>query len=267
MYQRFKNSLFNPKQVFLNVSDSFKRVIVYVLSMVLLMMIPVFLVGVFQPTLFYPTSNDIYYGFNNSFKDKGLAIVDGKFENKEDRNILVVVDGYNFSVGEIKTAINGIRIIFEEETIAVYQVLTLGYLHEIDRFSYEQIGFSNFSFEEGQIESFALGIVNMLAENKGLILINIFEFFITYLVDYFVYALFFSVISMFFYRLPLTFSTYFKISIYLLTGWAMLNLLLSLFNLGSLYFYTTFIAYIYHIIAFRSVKVIKKIGVDRKDDE
>jgi hypothetical protein len=50
----------------------------------------------------------------------------------------------------------------------------------------------------------------------------------------------------------------FKLSVYLTTVWMVSELILSLFNVQYLDFVSVLLVYIYHVIAYRSIRVIKK---------
>ena len=169
----------------------------------------------------------------------------------------VSLDYYEIYLGNQTLAPNKFNFVFEEKHLAVYMTGV-----EVDRLSYASLNLDEFDFSSTEAENLTrLSVaIKIMYERQDLIFVaeNLANYFLV-IADYLFIALLMAVLmSMFVNKIPMPFSARFKLSIYLSTIYAMVQLILVLFNASYLSILGMFAVYIYHTWAYRHIKIIPK---------
>lgn len=263
MYQRFKNSISNPKMVFFYVKDSFLRVLSYILMLTILLSLP-FIITVFTNKDFlFPDKNDIVNGIENNFYGKGIKVIDNKLVlDNQDGSYNFTVNNYTFVIGVIPRDSQMYVVELGQSEVTLYTNVNGQIMMPIISTSYAE----DYDFDDNAILLYN-DLVKVLNENTTLVTFTVTSVIIGYLIEIIMFALIMASIAVIFKKLPLPFKAHFKVAIYLLTPWVILNTILMLFNLSIFTFMSFVIIYVYHVIAYRSVRIISTLGVGKKDEE
>lgn len=264
MYKRFKASLTKPSMVFLYIKDSFWKVFSYLLIMTTLLTIPAIVVAISKPGMLFPSYNEINNGINKEFVNANLKVENGKLINDNSTSKNFVIDDFTFVVGTIPRTNTPYIILFEENRVALYMSASTMVI-EISSFKYENSELNNIVFSSEESNTLTKEIVKLF--DSSLIVVYISQIFIGYLLDYLLIALLLTALSMMIRRLPLNFSSIFKTNVYLLTGWVVFNLIITLFGFNDLYYFTVIVAYVYQMIAYRMIRVVNKNGSKKENDD
>ncbi|VEU80274.1 DUF1189 family protein [Haploplasma axanthum] len=264
MYKRFKASLTKPSMVFLYIKDSFWKVFSYLLIMTALLTIPAIVVSISKPEMLFPSYNEINNGINKEFVNANLKIENGKLINENATSKNFVIDDFTFVVGTIPRTNTPYIILFEESRVTLYMSASTMAI-EISSFKYENSELNNIVFSTDEANIVTKETIKLF--DSSLIVVYVSQIFIGYLLDYLLIALVLTALSMMMRRLPLSFGNIFKTNIYLLTGWVIFNLIITLFGFNDLYYFTIIVAYVYQMIAYRMIRVVKTNGSKKENDD
>lgn len=267
MLKRIRDSITTPQTTFTYIKDSFKRVFVYILLMALIMSLPVILAGFFTKESFFPSDTSINGGFNNYIISDDLSIENGKLVNEKNLVNAFNYQEYYYAIKQIPQVSNGYVILFEEEGISVYAVLNSITKVKIDYQTYNDLEISNLEFKSQNSIIFARAINGMLVENNIMITGKIIFAIFTNLVDYVMLALLLAAFSSFTRNLNLKFSDHFKINSYTLTIYALITLIMHLFQVSILYYVALIMGFMFQSRAYRSIFMIRQIESRKKDDD
>lgn len=267
MYQRFINTISNPKLVFLYVKDSFLRIVSYIILMSLIISIPVILIGITNKSMLFPSQSTIRTNIESNFYNPNIRVVDGILVNDLDTNLEISnsfsVDNFTYVIGDIPNSTQIFLVAFEKEGISLYTNVSTMSRVLLSTTKYTQ----DFEFSHEYNYLISNMLVNVVNDNPLILSTIISAHILGNIFDYIFLALILSLMAMLFKSLPLPFKAHFKVSIYIMSTWAIVTLILSLFNLTSLSFIAIIIAYVYQTIAYGSIRLVRNVGVKDKDEE
>jgi hypothetical protein len=235
--------------------DSWFKVILYVIFVTFLIVIPNFIKTAIDPSMDYQMYEEMKDVIAKDFRYEQASIVDGKliYESYQ----VVDVDYFKIYLGNHNLNPNAISFVFEEQSIAVYAMDI-----ELDRVSYQSLNLETYDFgstEQSEITRLSVALKTVYERQTMLLYAEIIALYLFSLVDYLVIALLMAVLmAMFVQRVPMAFSMRLKLSLYLTTVYAVVQLVLVLFNASYLNVLGMIAAYIYHNLAYRSITIIPK---------
>lgn len=266
MFNKIRISISKPGLLFAFIKDKKRQIIGYLLLMALLMTLPVIITAIKDPKELFPSNTLIENGINQTFNNNDLRIDNGELNNPNEVNRGFIAGEYLIFVGESLSARNGIIVHFETNDIKIYVQLSSLVRQEIASISYEEANISDITFNSQNNNRIANAVVNLLSKQGMLVYTNVLTNFIFNMIQYLFIALIFTLLFRITNQIPLNFGSSFKLSFYLTTMWALITLILALFGLSELTFIAYIFVYINHIRAFRSISIIRKIQVGKKDE-
>lgn len=266
MFRKLKISLSKPAFVFAFVKDRAFQVIKYLLFIILLMTLPAIIAAFNKPGMLFPSNQTITSGIQKNFLDDGYAIVDNKLVNPNNISKRFFTSEYIIVVGEKGQDSSGVVIQFSEEAIDIYMQVGTFSKQQYSSIKYENTNLNDIVFNAENASKISYSILDVLKDDTMLRTMKVFQIYFANLVEYLFIALLLTLLFKMGNRLSLPFKNSFVISIYLTSVWAITMLILTLFNIRFLSFLPIVIAYIYHILAYRSIKTIRTIQ-GGKDNE
>jgi len=189
------------------------------------------------------------------FRYDHASIVDGKLAYESYQ--VVDVDYFKIYLGNHNLNPNSINFVFEDQSIAVYAMDI-----ELDRVSYQSLDLETYDFgstEESEITRLSVALKTVYERQSMLLYAETMALYLFTVLDYLFVALLMAVLmAMFVQRVPMAFSMRLKLSLYLTTIYAVVQLILVLFNASYLNLLGMMGAYIYHSLAYRSITIIPK---------
>lgn len=255
MFKKFTTSLSKPPLTIFFMKDSWFKVIFYVVFVTFLIVIPSFIKIAIDPTMNYQMYEEMKDTIENDFIIDNAQIIDGKltFEAYQ----VIDVDYFKIYLGNQNLNPNSINFVFEEESIAVYALDI-----ELDRISYKNLNLESYDFsstEASEITRLTVALKQVYEAQSMLLYAEVFALYIFVIIDYLIVALFLALLmAMFVKRVPMGFSMRYKLSLYLTTIYAVIQLILVLFDATYLNVLGMIGAYIYHNLAYRSITIIPK---------
>lgn len=263
MLKKFRNNLTHPKLAFLYMKDKFYQVFFYILFLTFIMSLPVIFSSFVNPGALTPSSNDVNYNLTNIINE-GYEIKDGKFI--ADKTKILESNLFNIQFGEGYFDKQGFFLQFKEEELVSYYNFGQGITYQTKSKSYDELNLENFEFNANNKTKLTNIITLSFSQNKGLIVaLTISSIFINF-IDLIVIVLLLSLLANLTKRLPFKFRDHFKINSNIVTIYAIINLIFILFGINNLDFISLIIVYIFQMIAYRSIKIISKIQVKKKDE-
>lgn len=259
MYQRFKNSISSPKMVFFYIKDSFLRVFGYILLLSLLLTIPFFIIAATNKDLLFPDSGTIKNGFETNFVSDEISVVEGKLIKPDNYSSSFNVDNYSFVIGVVPSGSGSFVIRFEEKQVVLYTNAQGQVMVPIFGLDYVE----DFKFTTENVNLMYSHVNSLVNENGYLLAVTLSTFYVTAIFQILIFALIMSFIASAFKKLPLRFSGHFKVAIYLLTPWVIFVTIINLFGLQFLSMFGLLIIYVYHYLAYKSVKIVTNVKVDK----
>ncbi|MDY0277155.1 MAG: DUF1189 family protein [Acholeplasma sp.] len=263
MYMRFKDTLTNPKLAFKYIKDKKSTVFLYVLLMVFLLTLPTIIMAFINPKALVPSNLTVASEVKTNFSEKGLKIQDYQLVNETGSNYSFTIEDFTYVVGDIPDILSGYAVVLEQKEVKLYMVTSMIVMLEINNVSYEELGINDLIIDSNSYKEFA-NKVNEVVNNNFFISVIVFETFIYMMIDFLFTALLLTVLASFFYQIRISFSEHFKINVYIMTGWAVVNLLLILFGLTELTTFSILVAYIFQSRAYHGVTVVTRV---RRDED
>jgi|GEM_PF-6296926 len=265
MFNRIRKSISHPKYAFLFLKDKFTRIFLYILILATVMSLPIFFVSAVNPTMLFPSRQEIGLQINPMLNNN-IRIENDKLIDENNNNHFITIGSYNVLMN-LETYPNaGIYLVFEEEHLVTKISGGSSYVLESNRISYKELGYNNLEFDISN-KNFVINLIldGFTSDKLVITSIAISSLLINYF-DLLILILLLAFISSLFKVLPLKFSDHFKINTYIVTIYAFVMLILNLFGLLYLDFIAIVIAYIYQNIAYRSIRIIRKVEVKKKDE-
>ena len=257
MFKRFKASIAHPPQTIFFMKDSWWRIIGYILLVPFLLTLPIVLRSFVSSGMTSADYQALISTVQTHFRSDHIQIVDGVLI--ADEEISASYEYIHLVVGRGKLSQTAINILFDEDSIVMVMTNM-----EVERISYVDLDLLNHDFSSlnlDDIRTLSFAIRRYIEQQS---VIRVMDFMLTYftgLIDYLFYILMLSLLSMMFItkaHLPMKYR--FKLSVYLTTIVIVLGLVTTLFNV-NLGFFTFFVGYIYHLWAYRSMKIIEPGGL------
>lgn len=255
MFKKFTTSLSKPPLTIFFIKDSWFKVIFYMLFVTFLVVIPGFIKIAVNPTMDYNRYQNMQAILEKEFIIENTQITDGKLTYETIRK--VNFEFFEVYLGTQNLATNKVNFVFEEEHIAVYMTNV-----ELDKLDYESLGLYNFDFsstEQAELTRLSVALKMMYERQDIVFVAEVFANYFLLIVDYVFLVLLMAVLmSVFVGRIPMPFSMRFKLSVYLTTIYAVIQLVLVLFGAPGLSILGYFAVYFYHVWAYRHMKIIPK---------
>jgi len=265
MFERIRRSISHPKYAFLYIKDKLSRVILYILILTTIMTIPTILVGILSLIQIVP-DRDVVANSIQLLLDDDVRIEDNVLIRNENYNRRITVDMFNIAVGNMHYNDSGYFLVFENDKIVTYLSAGNGINIISNEITYESLNINDLNFDYSSKIKLANLITTTLARDNMIVTSIVFSVFIINFFDLLMLILFLTIIAQLIRNLPLKFSDHFKINTYVATIYAITSLILILFGLTYLSVIPIIITYIYQMRAYRSIKIIKKIEVRKKDE-
>src|SRR5690554_1725795 len=246
MFKKFTTSLSKPPLTIFFIKDSWFKVIFYMLFVTFLVVIPGFIKIAINPTMDYDRYQQMQTSLKENFVIENAQITDGKLTYE-------TIDKVDFEFFEIylgtqTLATNKVNFVFEEEHVAVYMTGV-----EMDRLDYQSLGLYNFDFsstETSELTRLSVALKMMYERQDVVFIAEVFANYFLIVLEYVFLVLLMAVLmSVFVGRIPMPFSMRFKMSVYLTTIYAVIQLVLVLFGAASLSLLGYFAVYFYHVWA------------------
>lgn len=255
MFKRMKVSLTQPPLAIFFMKDKWTRVILYVFFVPLFLLIPFVLTSLISTDMSVNEVDALSRQINTNFRADGVSIVDGVLTGESD--VTMTYAYFTLHIGPTNQSLIPMGLLFDTTELVLY---TQNY--ELQRVSYESLGLSNYDFGDLSIQSsrvLARAFKQVVDQEPIILFVDFFYIYFDSLFNYISMILLISLMTMLFMvNVPIPYRFRFKISVYLTTIWVFSELMLILIDLRSFSFISTVIVYIYHIWAYRSVKVLPK---------
>jgi hypothetical protein len=253
MFKRIRTSLTKPPLTIFFMQDSWGKVLRHLFLLPLLLLLPL----VLQYTVNQGMSPERFLRLQgamiNEFSEQEAVIHEGVL--KEEQTVTAYFDYFAIMMGESTPQISNVSIVFKDDHLVMYI-----YQAELTRMSYQSLDIEQFDFKTATQADFtrlSSAIQTLIESQSVMLFIDLNLVYMTTLVDYTLIVLLMSLLMMIFVmNTPLTFKYRFKISVYLATVYLVVELILILFNARALSFLSIFVTYIYHLWAYRSMKIM-----------
>lgn len=252
MLKKFRVLITKPKLVFVYMQAPFKKVIQYMLLMVLFLLLPTILLGTVNPSLLFI---DGYEFEQMILKDHmPIYIEEGKLDY-QDYSHIYQVDTYYFVFKEnYNELFMGYVFHFNEESLDFYVSSV-----RIDRISYLDLGIESFSFtNESDLLRLGGYINRYVTENPIFRLTFYVSIYTAHLIQFLIIALIFAFFSKNFIPIPMPYKIRFMVSVNLMSIYTLMTLIGILLNIELFAYLGILLAFIYHITAYKSIKIVER---------
>lgn len=255
MFKRMTTSLTRPPLAVFFMKDTWVRAILYLFFIPLFLTIPVILKTSINPGM--PIQR---YELMIEVLNKDIMGIDAKIENgvlTYEETTKTSFDYFTIYIGTQTSARDSIGFVFTEDKV---QMMVSGV--SFNEQTYLSLGLETYDFQDLSNENvrlLAASIKSFYDQEPTIIYMDVMLTYLLGVFDY-VFYIFFSALLMmiFFSRVQLKFRYRVKLSIYLTTIYVFSTLIFTLFNVPQLEFISVALISIYHIWAYRSMKLIKK---------
>ncbi|MDX9692438.1 MAG: DUF1189 family protein [Acholeplasmataceae bacterium] len=257
MFKRLKTSLTNPPQTVMFIKDSWWRIVGYILLVPFLLTLPLILRSFVTDSMSNSKYQALITVIQEDFRSDQIVISDGVLTSNA--SISAQFDYLTLVVGRDELSPTAINILFEEEDI----VMILSNM-EVSRVSYASLELTDHDFSSSDLEdvkTLAFAVKRYIESQDIIFMTDFMQTYIFGVFDYLFYVLMLSLLSMFFIsraRIPMKYR--FKLSVYLSTVIVVLTMISILFGF-ELGIFSFFVGYIYHIWAYRFIKIIDTGGI------
>jgi hypothetical protein len=256
MFKKITTSLSKPPMVIFFMKDQWSSIIFYILLLPIFMVIPTIVTLLTQPVMSASLYQDVYDSIQEEFRFDDVTLENYELSYTEIKH--VSVDTFDIGIGSYEDALV-MSFVFKSEGVGVYYVN-----QELNYYSYESLGFESHDFtslESQDINALSLLIKDIYQEQTIFIVSEVILQYFVYVFDFLIVILIMTVLS----RLlaPPTlinfpFAFRFKMSTYLSTIYIFSNFVLLLLGLYTLNFISMILVYVYHLWAYRAIKVLPK---------
>lgn len=255
MFKKFTTSLSKPPLTIFFMKDAWYKVIFYVIFVTFLVVLPGFIKIAIDPSMEQSRYEMIQKEIKTDFRIENAEIKEGTLTHEGQKQL--TFDYFGIYLGKQQLSKTTVNFVFEEENMVIYMMDV-----ELDRYTYQELNLENYDFNSNTKEDIVRlsAAVKQVYEKQTFIIVaeSIATYFLT-LVDYIFISLFMTVLMMLFVsKLPMPFLYRFKVSLYLSTIYAVIQLILILFNTPYLSVFGTIAVYFYHVWAYRAIKIIPK---------
>ena len=255
MFKKFTISLSKPPLTIFFMKDSWFKVIFYVLFVTFLVVIPAALRTAIDPTMDVDTYKTMQKMIKSDFIIENARITNGTLTYEAAGSSSF--EYFSFYLGKQEYSNRNVNFIFEENDLVIYAANV-----ELERASYESLNLHNYDFSSTNLEDvtkLSIAFKTMYENQPSLLVAEVIAVYFIAVLDYVGIALVMTVLMVFFInKIPIPFSHRFKLSLYLTTVYAVVQLILILFNIAYLNILAMLAVYIYHVWTYRSIKIIPK---------
>lgn len=263
MFARFKNVLRHPKFVLLYVRDSFFKVFTYLLLMALLLSLPIILIAFTNKDALFPNIGNLKSNIRTNMFNDSLVVENNKLINNEELNISFSIDTYTYVIGKIPANSTPYVVVLESETVSLYTIISGQYKMLINEVEYT----TDFKFNEEGLNTITSLFTSVTNDNQTLVTSTFFTYFLVNLFELIALTMLMALFGLLMKHIPLKYGVHYKLAVYLITPYVILNLILMLFGLEGLTFISVVVYYIYHSVAYKSVRMVSGSGVNNKNEE
>jgi len=220
-------------------------------------MIPLILTRLVDHSMSLERYDAMVQVIEDDFRSQNATIVDGilSYETPINASVLGL---FTFYLGDQDLSNRTFNFVFEENGLTFYVAR-----YRIEKVSYADLNLLNHDFSSTDSEALrtlSLALKLYIEEQSYIAFADISAEYIYGLLDYVFIALLMTfVMLMFINHVQFPFKFRFKLSVYLSSIWIVSELILSLFHLEQLEIISMLLVYVYHILAYRSFKVITKV--------
>lgn len=254
MFQRLTTSLTKPPLAVFFMKDSWKRVLLYLLLVPMLLMIPTWLKSTISPGMSVSRYERLISAIS-TLELSDAEIVDGVLITDETSS--ATFDYYQISVGNTELSADKVHFIFLEDGL----LLRISQL-DLIKSDYTSIGLENYDFSDQSalnVRLLAQSIKSVYEETNVFTIAEVSLSYFEGIIDFVFYAFLMSGLMYFFTKhIPIPYGFRLKLSIYLSTIFVFIKLLVILFNLPLLHYLVIPVLYIYHFWAYKSMKIIDR---------
>ncbi len=256
MFKRLTTSLSRPPQTVFFMKDSWGRIILYVLLLPIILIIPMLITTFVDPNMSITRYALLTQAIEEDFRIENAAITDGvlTYQTATSASFETIFSIY---LGNQNLNSKSFNFVFEQNDLVLYIADV-----EMDRESYVDLNLLNHDFsstDPDNLRSVNLALKSFIERQPMVITTDIIINYTFALFDYLFVTLLMSLMMLIFVtKVQFPYLMRFKLSVYLTTVWMVSELILSLFNVQYLDFVSVLLVYIYHVIAYRSIRVIKK---------
>jgi len=236
--------------------DRWSSIILYILILPIFMVLPSIVSLINQPAMSADLYQELYEVMSSDFRFDDVTLENYTLNYTEIKHANVGV--FDLSIGAYEDPLVA-NYVFKTEGISVYY---LG--QELNYYSYESLSLETYDFtstESSNLHMISILIKNIYQQQTVIIVSDLILQYFVYVLDFLIVILIMSVLS----RLlaPATlinipFSLRFKMSVYLSTIYILSNFVLVLLGYYALNFISMILVYVYHLWAYRSIKVLPK---------
>jgi len=222
----------------------------------MILIIPNLITVLVDPSMNIDRYDQMTLAIEEDFRTENASIVDG---------VLTYETPIQATFGDLFTLYLGpqdldrrtFNFVFED-TGVIFYISDI----EFDQISYSDLNLLNHDFSSTDAEDLRvldIALKTYIEQQPSITFVDITVQYIFSLVDYlFIVFLMSMMMLIFVTHVQFPFKLRFKLSVYLTTIWVFAELVLTLFHAEALDFLSILFVYVYHILAYRSVKVIKK---------
>lgn len=253
MFKRLTTSLTKPPLAVFFMKDRWGKVILYLLLIPLFFVIPTWLEQTINPGMRLDRYERLVDAIQRDLILSNASIVDGTLQTTETKK--ATFDYFELVLGEYQPVQDKIQFVFLPNDLAVYMADI-----EMARSTYVELGLTTYDFNNNSQENVRLLAASIRTLYNETALFKTTELFLAYfsgLFDFVFYSLLMALFMMVFTRqLPIPFSFRLKLSVYLSTIFAVVELVAILFGSALIAYLSIPVLYIWHFWAYRSIKIV-----------
>lgn len=255
MFKRLTTSITKPPLAVFFMKDSWGKSILYLFFLPLFLIIPNIISLSVNPGMSLERYDLMVSAIHSNLWTEDAQIEDYELTNTE--TYQTSFDYFSIYIGDQPIAMDTVVFLFTDSSLILYMSNV-----EIDRISYETLGLSSFDFSVRSIDNarvLASYVRTFYDDQTSLIIFDLTLFYFVGLFDYLFYALFMVFFTMLFIQniqLPVGYRI--KLSIYLTSIYVISKLVFVLFGVPELEIVSLLLVSIYHMWAYRSMRMISK---------
>lgn len=256
MFKRLTTSLSRPSKTVFFMKDSWKRVIAYIFLLPLILIVPMLITRLVDPSMSLARYEAMTMMVKEEFRTENASIIDGVLTYETPIHA-TFSDLFTLYIGDQELSNRTFNFVFEEDGLTFYIAD-----YKIDYVSYTELNLLNHDFNSIDTEN--LRTINIalkvyIEQQSYISFVDMSVRYIYGLMDYlFITLLMTFMMLLFINRVRFPFKLRFKLSVYLSTVWIISEFALALFHLEQFEIISMLLVYVYHILAYRTFKVITK---------
>lgn len=255
MLKRLSTSLTKPPQLIIFIKDTWKKLILYLFLLPLILVLPSIAKTIIQPGMSVSQYNALTDIVKSDFDLTGSTITNGIFSTTLSET--ASFDYFQLTTTTSSLSPYSMTFYLDDDALVLY-VGEMAYRS----MSYEQLGLENYTFtvdDNAALSVFTTAIKTLYNSQSLTTFIQLFaEYFVAF-ADYLMIIVLLAMVSYFMIpNQPFSYKLRFKLSIYLTTIYMFSQLVLTLFDAQELNIISIMIAYFYHVWFYRSIKIIPK---------